>query len=189
MFTDLLDQPRRELEALRAQCASQEARISKLESMLVKCATQKALRTQCAEQEARIAKLESMMLKCAADRPLSIAALSSMGFTVSDFKANGYPLINIIRSARCPLSVTYLASIGYTIQEMKNSYSFKAKDFKDAGFKLQDININAGGYHNKSLKEFKDAGFTLKEFKDAGYKFQEIKDEWPYLTEAAFNLI
>jgi hypothetical protein len=34
MFTDLLDQPRRELEAVRAQCAAQEDRIAKLEAIV-----------------------------------------------------------------------------------------------------------------------------------------------------------
>jgi len=161
MFTDLLEQPRRELEALRAQCASQEARISKLESMLVKCATQKALRTQCAEQEVRIAKLESMMLKCAADRPLSIKALRSMGFTASDFKANGYSLRHIREAFGGQLSL--YASMGYTILELR--YIFQVKDFKDAGFKLQALE---DGGREPSMK---------------------YPDSWPYLTEAAFNLL
>ncbi len=34
MFNDLLDQPRRELEAVRAQCAAQEDRIAKLEAIV-----------------------------------------------------------------------------------------------------------------------------------------------------------
>ena len=34
MFHDLLDQPRRETEALRAQCAAQETRIKQLESVV-----------------------------------------------------------------------------------------------------------------------------------------------------------
>jgi hypothetical protein len=162
MFNDLLDQPRRELEALKARCDAQGARISKFESMLAKCATQEALRAQCAEQEARIAKLESMLVKCAADRPLSISALRSMGFTVPDFKANGYQLHNIMSAFGGQLSLTQLASMGYQIKELR--YIFKVKDFKDAGFKLQALKDGAG----------------------EGYG---PRDDWPYLTEAAFNLL
>ena len=61
MFHDLLDQPRRELEALRvkcdaqqSKCASQEERIDKLE----------ALRAKFAAQETRLDKLEAMQPKC-----------------------------------------------------------------------------------------------------------------------------
>jgi len=73
MFTDLLDQPRRELEALRAKCDAQERRIAKLESMMVPCAAQEVRidsltktvaqdRIDFASQLERISKLESMIV-------------------------------------------------------------------------------------------------------------------------------
>ena len=57
MFHDLLDQPRREIEALRAQCAAQEKRLEKVEALQS---------TKCVEQERRIEKISTLQSKCAA---------------------------------------------------------------------------------------------------------------------------
>lgn len=161
MFNDLLDQPRRELETLRAQCAAQEARIAKLESMLV---------------------------KCAADRPTSIAALKEFGcslddltdndftqfrgtgFTVIELKESGYELEELIE-AKFEL---YALKDAFTLEELKHYFDvidlkhwFNAKDLKDAGFTSKEFKY--GGFHAKDLK---DAGFTEKEIEDARFNWK-----------------
>lgn len=71
MFHDLLDQPRRETEALRVQCAAQETRIKQLESLVVQCAAQETrlekLEANCDTQQERIDKLEAIV---SAQQPL-----------------------------------------------------------------------------------------------------------------------
>ena len=92
---------------------------------------------------------------------MSIAALSSMGFTLSDFKANGYSLRNITTAVEP--SLIYVASMGYPIKEMR--YAFTVKDFKDAGF-------------------------TFQALVDGGQELMcKRPDGWPYLSEADFNLL
>ena len=61
MFHDLLDQPRREIEALRAQCAAQQSKCASQEERIDKL---EALRAKFAAQETRLDKLEAMQPKC-----------------------------------------------------------------------------------------------------------------------------
>lgn len=111
MFTDLLDQPRKELEALRAQCAAQEKRLEKLESLVVKCA----------EQEERLEKLESMVVPCARNSRTSIISMegNSKNIRIS-FMGGSILICNQNAGFSYPKSICYrLLAFGKVLE--KNS--------------------------------------------------------------------
>ena len=156
MFHDLLDQPRRETEALRAQCAAQEERIDSLTKTVAQD------RIAFAAQLERISKLESMVVKCAIDSRTSIIALKSFGITPAELKVNG------LHPRKHAGFTTYdYKQVGYTISELKQ-VGHSLKELKDAGFTLAEIWL-AYLYERRCLstndliQTFKEAGFTREE--------------------------
>ena len=104
MFNDLLDQPRRELEAVRATCDAQEARIAKLEAIV---STQKQ---QIADFEGKLDLVSAKLEKLDDDRVIqkTYNLLTSLRYT--DGSAFHFPLQVVYEGMRVGSSVFHLGS-------------------------------------------------------------------------------
>ena len=192
MFNYLLDAPRRELEALRAQCATQEARISKLESMMVRCAANRPSSIDALHAYGiKLAELKDNGFMPFKDIGFSLKELKDAGYTSCALKKTGFNLIELknagftlheLKSSFCTKELQSsgfnthdFKGEGYTVEELR--YFFKCKELKDAGFTLNDH------FHFFNPYDLLEGGFTLKEIKDTNnYTMRYIRSNCPNVS-------